>query len=435
MTITAPDAPTLPSLNDPANFNTRALALFSWLVTEYIPWLETLAGVTEDGEINGIPIGQKAAAAGKFTTLLADSIGGTAVQSSESDVSTASKLVPVGHAGAASLSAFGTYYGSSAGYNIDNAQAGDRGLVSTVNPGTWPSDVSSFAWFSTQKMYTGDAVIQTLIDGYTSSGTPNLSGMYWRVRSNNAADGWSPWRQVVAEDQIQAHRYDSTINKLMMTGAFGLGGWGEVVSDFSTLPYYSQFVAGGGGSTVEPPPDGGAYKPGIAAYRSSSNRTSILMFTVSGLAMRNYTAGVPDEDWVRLYSEKNILGTVSQSGGVPTGAVIERGSNANGDYVRLADGTQICWATIAMDYVSTSLLTTDWTYAAAFSGYPNVSVTPMDYRDSAAPAGSTWNGSEPVTPFVRTSGVTTAKFYARQASNWATGDKMAVHVQAIGRWY
>lgn len=29
MTITAPDAPTLPSLNDPANFNTRALALFS----------------------------------------------------------------------------------------------------------------------------------------------------------------------------------------------------------------------------------------------------------------------------------------------------------------------------------------------------------------------------------------------------------------------
>lgn len=39
----------------------------------------------------------------------------------------------------------------------------------------------------------------------------------------------------------------------------------------------------------------------------------------------------------------NILGTVSQSGGVPGGAVIQRGSNSNGQFVRFADGTQICW--------------------------------------------------------------------------------------------
>ncbi len=38
-----------------------------------------------------------------------------------------------------------------------------------------------------------------------------------------------------------------------------------------------------------------------------------------------------------------ILGTVSQSSGVPTGAIIEKGSNANGEFVRFADGTQICW--------------------------------------------------------------------------------------------
>jgi hypothetical protein len=44
------------------------------------------------------------------------------------------------------------------------------------------------------------------------------------------------------------------------------------------------------------------------------------------------------------YSPGNILGPVSQVGGTPTGAVIERGSNANGDYVRFADGIQICWA-------------------------------------------------------------------------------------------
>tara|TARA_R110000851_G_scaffold158526_2_gene301590 strand:+ start:13714 stop:14460 length:747 start_codon:yes stop_codon:yes gene_type:complete len=37
----------------------------------------------------------------------------------------------------------------------------------------------------------------------------------------------------------------------------------------------------------------------------------------------------------------NIVGNVSQSGGVPTGAIIERGSNVNGEYTKLADGTLI----------------------------------------------------------------------------------------------
>lgn len=38
-----------------------------------------------------------------------------------------------------------------------------------------------------------------------------------------------------------------------------------------------------------------------------------------------------------------VLGTVSQSGGVPTGAIYERGSNANGEYVKFADGSAIAW--------------------------------------------------------------------------------------------
>lgn len=44
-----------------------------------------------------------------------------------------------------------------------------------------------------------------------------------------------------------------------------------------------------------------------------------------------------------LYSRDSIIGTVSQSAGVPTGAIIERGSNANGGYVRWADGTQLAF--------------------------------------------------------------------------------------------
>ncbi len=47
------------------------------------------------------------------------------------------------------------------------------------------------------------------------------------------------------------------------------------------------------------------------------------------------------------YGPGNLLGAVSESAGVPTGAVIERGSTSNGDYVRFADGTQICTASLS----------------------------------------------------------------------------------------
>ncbi|KPY88926.1 phage tail protein [Pseudomonas syringae pv. tagetis] len=43
-----------------------------------------------------------------------------------------------------------------------------------------------------------------------------------------------------------------------------------------------------------------------------------------------------------LYHEGNVVGTVSQSGGVPTGAVIERGSLNGGTYTKFADGTMLC---------------------------------------------------------------------------------------------
>ena len=47
-------------------------------------------------------------------------------------------------------------------------------------------------------------------------------------------------------------------------------------------------------------------------------------------------------DNVGGYRRANALGTVSQAGGVPTGALIEAGTNANGSYAKFADGTMIC---------------------------------------------------------------------------------------------
>ncbi|MGE8328911.1 hypothetical protein, partial [Pseudomonas urmiensis] len=52
----------------------------------------------------------------------------------------------------------------------------------------------------------------------------------------------------------------------------------------------------------------------------------------------------------------DIVGPVSQSVGKPSGAIIERGSNASGEYVRYADGTQICWGQVTANASITSAI-------------------------------------------------------------------------------
>lgn len=125
------------------------------------------------------------------------------------------------------------------------------------------------------------------------------------------------------------------------------------------------------------------------------------------------------------YGKDSVLGTVSQSGGVPTGAIIERGSNANGEYVRFADGTQICTHTLpsftAAANASTNAL---WTYPSAFT---------------VAPMMPTWNGvpqvSGDVYGFVYAQGVGVGGA-AMAFRNGGTAQIIANSaVAAIGRWF
>lgn len=52
--------------------------------------------------------------------------------------------------------------------------------------------------------------------------------------------------------------------------------------------------------------------------------------------------------WVKQYGSNSIVGDVSQIGGVPTGAIMQTGSNSNGRYIKYADGTLVnfCMLTI-----------------------------------------------------------------------------------------
>lgn len=93
---------------------------------------------------------------------------------------------------------------------------------------------------------------------------------------------------------------------------------------------------------------------------------------VSGAAVQATAADITAGRLARadfVYGPGNVLGTVTQSGGVPTGAVIETGSNASGYYIRFADGTQICTQLVSI--VSTAAGTpTDFIFHAAFTDAP-----------------------------------------------------------------
>jgi len=143
-------------------------------------------------------------------------------------------------------------------------------------------------------------------------------------------------------------------------------------------------------------------------------------------ATQSDLAGVaPGPDY---YQRNNILGTVSQSGGVPTGAIIERGSNANGEYIRWADGTQICVATKADP--ATAITTgffgalrstgKTWLYPAEFTQLDAVSAAPRTSVD-----GFTINAGGNVSSITY--------FYTAVASQ-AAADRQC-YLFAIGRWY
>ena len=80
--------------------------------------------------------------------------------------------------------------------------------------------------------------------------------------------------------------------------------------------------------------------------------------------------------WSKTYNATNILGTTSVSGGVPTGSIFQQGNNANGYYVRFADGTQIC-ATLGPTIVPpTGVSNVWWTFPIAFASIMFISLTP-----------------------------------------------------------
>jgi hypothetical protein len=117
-------------------------------------------------------------------------------------------------------------------------------------------------------------------------------------------------------------------------------------------------LTGNNDFTVKTSADGSNWVDGLVVARANG--------AVS--APQGLDAGALGLNGSPVYARSNLLGSVGQVGGVPTGAVIERGSNANGEFVRFADGTQICVSAVLSVDITTA-------FGAIFAAPANLEVS------------------------------------------------------------
>lgn len=148
--------------------------------------------------------------------------------------------------------------------------------------------------------------------------------------------------------------------------------------------------------------------------------------TDSGLSATDVQGAVDELAGLPFYLPSNILGTVSQAGGVPTGSIVEHNSNTNGRYTRLADGTQWCWiGRVDLTRISGATVGDTWTFPAAFSASPVVTFSALDL----GPA-SFREHSYRVIP-----GPSSAQLQLLQNGTWPDPTTIGVSAIAVGRWF
>ena len=170
--------------------------------------------------------------------------------------------------------------------------------------------------------------------------------------------------------------------------------------------------------------------PNTGFYSPASNQLAV---STAGIRRATFGAFGLDatnllRDGSQVFSRDNVVGTVSQTGGVPTGAVVESGSNANGSYTRWADGTQICT-------VETDTLVCDVAVGAVYSSTSTTVSWPVSFVSpgpSLATSASRVLGS--IAHWAGSCSANNTQVTVRLLTA-VSGASGTVRVTAMGRWF
>lgn len=302
-----------------------------------------------------------------------------------------------------------------------NAQSTPAGLyLATASEIGSPGGITTIGFLIHQRA-TASAT-QTFV----ATGASNRS---FRRTYNNGVAAWTAWYEIMTSNNVTASDSDTTAGKLLKVGDFGLGAAGTVktrVTDLNAITAAGFYVTN---TSATPAPVAG--QPGYLWHQdwdgvATNKRQVFFLSSLERFFIRYCISGVWGS-WSEVYHNFNIVGTTSQSGGIPTGAIVESGTNANGRYVRFANGTQITHKALT---VTTTIdiamlggfrsVSTQTAYAASFAEAPSVTCTPT--IDS---------GVSGVCINVAT---TTVNISLTAISSQASAAR-TVYVTAIGRWF
>ncbi|MCR2797951.1 hypothetical protein NQ094_18345 [Enterobacter kobei] len=166
---------------------------------------------------------------------------------------------------------------------------------------------------------------------------------------------------------------------------------------------------------------------------SLSGLTTALSISQGGTGAKN-AADARANLGLRSAALADVLGTVSQTGGVPTGAVIEKGSNSNGEYVRFADGTQICRMVVSAADAENKNLTAAGTLGGYRSSQNQVPF-PASFSAPAHCSGHINNNGHNVRIELVSGNQASCQFafHAINSGTYAGAD--TIYITAIGRWF
>lgn len=335
----------------------------------------------------------------------------------------------------------GDFWGVHKGFPIRIATVNSNTSITLANP--WPGAAQTAAAYEIMLQSDNARMQETsrqLLAALSSGNAYALSNLasaadtlgYFTGSGTMALTGLSPFMRTVLDD-LNASAVYGTLG-VVPDGQLkqGLKDVSTAVSDLNQALLPSGFYTTDG-NTLNRPDGQNAFI--INVLISANFQTQLAILTENTGAVntpRQYIrkkAGGTWGSW-RL-TGLPILGTVSQSSGVPTGAIIERGSNANGEYVRFADGTQICWGQVDVTTLDMSTamgsgfgsMTSFGTYPIAFLSQPTVQV--QGYR----------NNNQPVIAWSKGPSSTTFSFSIWGPVALNNTIFKLVYWNAIGRWF
>jgi len=222
---------------------------------------------------------------------------------------------------------------------------------------------------------------------------------------------------------------DTSAGRLMQVGD---AGW--LVDSPPTTALGAALISGTyayAGSAADPD------APSVAGGTVLVQRSDVLFITQLAQSANDWNAftrhsadgGSSWSSWSMLIGQRNAVGTVSQSASVPTGALIEAGTNANGSFTRFADGTQFCWTTLALasSPINVGFLGgfrnsgQTWAYPAAFGSPPSMVSGNPGALTSLAVVVNTANNTA--------CSVFHTAFASQPAAN------LSARILAVGRWF